>query len=144
MHELIGIVIQLHHLLHLFQLQNLFIRKPSGMQYLIGRPVLIYDFILLCLFPYFRALQHLQKTKLKLLRLHGVHITKGFLKALIPLKGKTCNQVKMYMNISVALYFLYYRGNAAYVCASIDFPQSIRVCCLHTDFQLGKSGSKAF
>ena len=49
--------------------------------------------ILLCFLPDHRSFEYLKKTKLQLIGPHDVHIVKGFLKTLIPLKRKTCYEI---------------------------------------------------
>ena len=51
-----------------------------------------------------RAFQHLQKSQLKLIRLHAVNLFKGTPEAFIILTGKSGDQIQMLMDISKALY----------------------------------------
>ena len=99
MGKLAGIVVQLHHLLHLFQPQDLSIGDPPGIQNLIGRTILVSHPVFPGIFPDSRPLQNLQKAQLELMGSHGIYPVKGVSKALVSLQGKTRDQIQMKMDI---------------------------------------------
>ena len=87
--KLSTIIVQFHHTFHHFQLQNVFIWQPPGSQYFIWLQFFMHNAIFFCHRFHMRALQNLQKSKLKLLGTKCINIIEGPVKAVIILIRKT-------------------------------------------------------
>ena len=63
----------------------------------------MYDAVFCFHLLHMRAFQHLQETKLKLLRSESIYIIERPAEAFIILKGKSCDQIQVLMDISEAV-----------------------------------------
>ena len=96
--------------------------------------------ILLCHLRHVRALQHFQKTQLKLIRPHAVYPVKGEPEAVHILKGQPRDQIQVLMDIAVFPDFSHGLLQALKIHDPSDFPDSGRIGGLNPDLQLDKPG----
>ena len=64
----------------------------------------MHDPVFLCFFFHQGALEHLEETKLKLIRFHPVYIIKRTVEGVIIFIRKSCNQVKVLVDVSKAVH----------------------------------------
>ena len=83
-----------------------------------------------------RALQNLQKSKLKLLGTKCINIIEGPVKAVIILIRKTSDQIQMLVNILKTMDAVYNPCQLRKIHSPVDSTNSVRICGLYTDFQL--------
>lgn len=87
-----------------------------------------------------RALQNLQKSKLKLLGTKCINIIEGPVKAVIILIRKTSDQIQMLVNILKTMDAVYNPCQLRKIHSPVDSTNSVRICGLYTDFQLDQPG----
>ena len=143
MGELSAVVIQLHHLLHPLQRQNVTIGKPAGEQHLIGRKIRVPDPVSRRHFLHMGALQHLQETQLQLIRPAGAHIVKGPPEAFHVLLRQAGDQIQVDMDVPSLPQPPHVFLKPRPVRGPPDRPQGVRIGGLHADLQLQKAGTKA-
>ena len=97
--KLAAVIVNLHHILHTFQLQHLPKGQPSGGNDFVWRLCPVCQSVLCRHGLHMGAFQHLQESQLQLLRLHLVYFIEGAPETVIILIGQTCNQIQVLMDI---------------------------------------------
>ena len=137
--KLSTIIVQFHHTFHHFQLQNVFIWQPPGSQYFIWLQFFMHNTIFFCHLFHMRALQNLQKSKLKLLGTKCINIIEGPVKAVIILIRKTSDQIQMLVDIPETVYSSNGSFQFIQIHMTVNGMNGIRIGRLNTDFQLNQS-----
>ena len=88
-----------------------------------------------------RTFEHLEKTKLELLRFQCIHIIKRMPETVIVLIRKSGDQVQMLMNISKAVDPLHNSFQFPEIHGSVDCLNCVRICGLYSDFKLDQPGT---
>ena len=94
-----AVVVDLHHLLHSFDAQELAVVKPFGGEHFVGCMVVVKDAVFRGVFVHIGASQHLQKAKLQLIRDEGKYVVEGFCERVVTFEGKPGDQVKVQVDI---------------------------------------------
>ena len=89
------------------------------------------------------ALQYLQKSKLKLLWLHGIDLIEGPSKGLVVFKRKPGNQIQMLMYIFSGIDPLHHIAKPFQIHFPPDCPDCLRVGALHANLQLDQPRAHA-
>ena len=142
--ELPAVIIDLDHLLHTFETNHFFIGKPVGSKHLIRRLALAEQTVFLLHFFHIRTLQHLQKAKLKLFRLHFVYVIEGAVKTFNVLIRKPCNQVEMLMDVAKGIDLRHAARYLVQIHRPPDLLHNHWIRRLHADFQLNESRPHLF
>ena len=100
----------------------------------------MHNAIFFCHLFHMRALQNLQKAKLKLLGTKCINIIEGPVKAVIILVRKTSDQIQMLVNILKTVDAFYNPCQLRKIHSPVDSTNSVRICGLYTDFQLDQPG----
>ena len=129
----------LHHLFHALKPYDIIVTQPSGGEHLIGRLWFIKQTVFPGHFFHIRALQYLQKTKLKLLRIHFIYTVKWYSEAFISFIRQSCDKIEMLMHIVSFFNFVNNRWQNIDFHRSVDFPDRNLICRLNTDLKLDQT-----
>ena len=86
-----------------------------------------------------RALKHLEKSQLQLVRLHAVHVVEGAYEALQVLERKPRDQIQMPVRIVKPLYLRHRVPKPVQVRSPADGGKRLRIGGLHADLQLDEA-----
>ena len=101
----------------------------------------MHDPVFLCFFFHQGALEHLEETKLELIRFHPVHIIKRTVESIIILIRKSCDQIQVLVDVSKAVHLRNTSLQFVKIHMSVDRMNGVRICGLYTDLKLDKSGT---
>ena len=105
---------------------------------------MITNLVAICIFFHTGTLQHFQKSKLQLIRLHAIDIIEGLLKTFQILIRKSCNQIQMLMNISKTFYAADHFRQFRKIHSAVNRFHRLRIGGLYSDLQLNESRTHLF